>query len=60
MSSLGAWDDMSIKDGEDHGEKIFSFKEPIVTSRKDPSSFTSEVGELQSVGQIWLTTCLYN
>lgn len=38
MSSLGAWDDMSIKDGEDHGEKIFSFKEPIVTSRKDPSA----------------------
>lgn len=26
---------MSIKDGEDHGEKIFSFKEPIMTFRKD-------------------------
>ena len=35
----------------------FSF---LSASRKDPSSFTSEVGELQSVGQIWLTTCLYN
>lgn len=35
ISSLGAWDDMSIKDGEDHGEKdIFFQKEPIVNFQK--------------------------
>lgn len=34
---------LSVKDGEDHEERIFSFKEPIVTFRMGPS-----VAELQA------------
>ena len=38
---------MFIKDGEDHGEKILSFKQPLVTFRKDPSAKTLQAQDVK-------------